>query len=256
MFDTYRNGSVVTELHQSAPRRPESRGPGPQKPGPQNVVVALGRPSMVEVARAFAAAGFAPVVAFDADQIAALAVTADIVIADDTIDPGGRTLRDAGGVGTPVKVFVADSHRDVPAEIHAVIPPDLAPGEVLARTRTLLDLRGVRPDAERLEWGPLRLDLARRLATWHGEPCALTQTQLEILAALVRAGGAVVSKPDLQKAVWPDEPPDAGERLVAHIRRIRRRIEDDPAHPEFLLTSRGMGFRLGTPDAAPDAAFE
>ena len=76
----------------------------------------------------------------------------------------------------------------------------------------------------------------------------MTQTQFDILVALVQAGGAVVSKVDLQKAIWPNEPPDAGERLVAHIRRIRSRIEEEPSRPKFLLTSRGIGFCLAQPD--------
>ena len=51
--------------------------------------------------------------------------------------------------------------------------------------------------------------------------------------------------------MWPASVPDDGERLIAHIRRIRARIESDPSHPQFLLTARGVGFRLADPCTEP-----
>ena len=61
----------------------------------------------------------------------------------------------------------------------------------------------------------------------------------------------MVTKAELQSEVWPDCEPDDGTRLIAHIRRIRARIEADPSRPQFLLTSRGIGFRLADPDTDP-----
>jgi DNA-binding winged helix-turn-helix (wHTH) protein len=216
------------------------------------VLLAVNERRVVGLAQIFANAGFAPMLAFDRDQIVAFAHGADVVIADDAVDPGGRVLQSAGVAHDTIRIFFTDPHGHAPPEVHALIPPDLPAEEVFARAQTLLSLRGDRGYGQVLNWGPLRLDLARREARWRGSFCSLTQTQFDILVALVQAGGAVVSKTELQKAIWPDEPPDAGERLVAHIRRIRSRIEDEPSRPKFLLTSRGIGFCLAQPDELMD----
>jgi DNA-binding winged helix-turn-helix (wHTH) protein len=216
----------------------------------RGVLVAVGDP--IPLAYLFANAGFAPLLAFRSDQIVDFARTAEVVVTDDSVDPDGRMLQQAGTLQDTIRVFVTEPHRLAPPDVHAIVPPDLPPEEVLSRALTLLALRGERGLSQVLSWGPLRLDLARREARWRGSLCALTQTQFDILVTLVRAEGAVVSKVDLQKAIWPNEPPDAGERLVAHIRRIRSRIEEEPSRPKFLLTSRGIGFCLAQPDDVRD----
>ncbi len=217
----------------------------------RGVLVAVAEP--LPLANLFANAGFAPLLAFTSDQIIDFARTAEVVVTDDSIDPDGRMLQQAGTLQDTIRVFVTEPHRLAPPDVHAIVPPDV-PDEVLSRALTLLALRGERGLAQVLSWGPLRLDLARREARWRGSLCSLTQTQFDILVTLVRAEGAVVSKVDLQKAIWPNEPPDAGERLVAHIRRIRSRIEEEPSRPKFLLTSRGIGFCLAQPDDVRDEA--
>lgn len=105
-------------------------------------------------------------------------------------------------------------------------------------------------------WGPLRLDPSRRLACWHGQAVSLTPMQFRLLVILVQAAGAVVSPVELSRRVWGTDLPHDTERVVAHVRRIRKLLEPDPAHPAFLLTVRGEGFRLadhgldGTPPPA------
>jgi two-component system, OmpR family, response regulator MtrA len=92
--------------------------------------------------------------------------------------------------------------------------------------------------------GPLELDIDHRLARWHGETIDLTKLQFRLLVALATAEGALVSRADLHRALYGTAPIDDGERVVAHVRRIREKIEAEPSHPEFLLTVRGEGFRL------------
>jgi two-component system response regulator RegX3 len=215
------------------------------------VLLAVSEP--IPLAQLFATAGFAPMIAFDSSQIVEFARTTEVIVADDFIDPDGRMLQQAGTLQDTIRVFVTEPHRPAPPDVHAIVSADLPPDEVLSRALTLLALRGDRGVSEVLSWGPLRLDLARREARWRGATCSLTQTQFDILVALVQAGGAVVSKIELQKAIWPNDPPDAGERLVAHIRRIRSRIEEQPSRPKFLLTSRGIGFCLAQPDESREA---
>jgi DNA-binding response OmpR family regulator len=98
-------------------------------------------------------------------------------------------------------------------------------------------------------WGPLRLDPGRRVACWQGRPAGVTPMQFRLLLVLVQAEGAVVSPVELSRRVWGTEVAHDAERVVAHVRRIRRLLEPDPAHARFLLTVRGEGFRLADHDA-------
>jgi two-component system KDP operon response regulator KdpE len=97
-------------------------------------------------------------------------------------------------------------------------------------------------------WGPLRLDPSRRLACWRGRPISLTPLQFRLLLVLVQAAGAVVSPVELSGRVWGSDLAHDTERVIAHVHRIRRLLEPDPAHPRFLLTVRGEGFRLADLD--------
>jgi two-component system response regulator RegX3 len=97
-------------------------------------------------------------------------------------------------------------------------------------------------------WGPLRLDPGRRLARWHGTPISLTSMQFRLLLVLVQGRGGVVSSIELSRRVWGTDLPQDTARVVAHVRRIRKLIEADSAHPRFLLSVRGEGFRLADPE--------
>jgi DNA-binding response OmpR family regulator len=107
-----------------------------------------------------------------------------------------------------------------------------------------------------LRWGPLGLDVPRRQARWASRPVLLTKLQFRLLAALAMAKGAVVSQEELSQALYGSEASVEvdGERVAAHARRIRLKIEEDPANPRYLLTIRGEGFRLS--DGAQDSSFE
>lgn len=106
---------------------------------------------------------------------------------------------------------------------------------------------------DHLEWGSLRLDLSRREAWWQSKRLPVTPLQLRILAVLTRAQGAVVTPREIARAVWGTAVGSDADRLLAHVRRLRRKLEARPAKPEFILTVRGEGFRLADPyDRTPD----
>ena len=117
-------------------------------------------------------------------------------------------------------------------------------GQVIHRAMTLIEL--TRPVAlpRPLRWGPLELDVARRIASWRGERISLTALQFRILEVLILAAGGVVTPAELSRRVWGDESFEDRERVTAHVRRIRKLIEPDPSRPRFLLAVRGEGFRL------------
>jgi DNA-binding response OmpR family regulator len=103
-------------------------------------------------------------------------------------------------------------------------------------------------------WGPLLLDQRRRRAFWATREIPLTAQQFRLLWTLSAAQGAVVTVAELSDQVYDGTVGDDRERLMGHVRRIRRLIEADPAHPAFLLTVRGQGFRLADPDQLGQSA--
>jgi DNA-binding winged helix-turn-helix (wHTH) protein len=96
-----------------------------------------------------------------------------------------------------------------------------------------------------LAWGPLTLHPRTHRAWIAGQDLELTPIEFRILASLVAAGGGLVLKEELERDVWGTPPVDDGERLATHVRRIRRKVEDDPHDPDLVLTVRGLGYRLG-----------
>jgi DNA-binding response OmpR family regulator len=78
------------------------------------------------------------------------------------------------------------------------------------------------------------------------EPIVLTRTEFDVLAALSAHPGVVLSRRQLLETVW--EPGYVGsEHLVdVHIGHLRRKLGDDPADPRYVMTVRGVGYRMGT----------
>lgn len=121
--------------------------------------------------------------------------------------------------------------------------------ELLARIRAnlrrvALDTRSQGP----LELGTVRIDLARRVLSKAGQPVSLSFREFELLRALALARGAVCSRESLLDGVWGPDWVGDPRTVDVHIRWLREKLESDPAHPELLLTSRGAGYRLVTPD--------
>jgi DNA-binding response OmpR family regulator len=124
------------------------------------------------------------------------------------------------------------------------LPPDGGAPEIARALRVLVDGHGGSELPRFLRHGPLELDVDRRTARWNDATLDLTKLQFRLLVALVTADGALVSRADLHRALYGTAPIDDGERVVAHVRRVRDKIEPQPSRPRFLLTVRGEGFRL------------
>ena len=116
------------------------------------------------------------------------------------------------------------------------------PRELLARLKAILrrGRRGMRRDA--LHFGRLEIDLAAREVRLDGHPVPLTGYQLDLLAALARHAGRVLSREQLMDLV-KGEALEAFDRSIdVHISRIRQAIEDDPKKPRRVITVRGAGY--------------
>jgi DNA-binding response OmpR family regulator len=124
----------------------------------------------------------------------------------------------------------------------------LAP-QVAALVPTLLEPSPARSagPAHGSRWGPLLLDGRSRRAFWQEREIRLTAHQFRAMSLLCHARGGLVSIEALSAHLYGGRVGADRQRVVAHIRRVRRLIEDDPARPTFLLTVRGEGFRLADP---------
>ena len=128
-------------------------------------------------------------------------------------------------------------------------------GELVARIRAMLRRPRAVPAAAPaasdrpapLTFGPLRIDLAAREVFLDGAPIPLTRTEFDLLAALSARPGTVLSRRQLLETVR-DGPWVGNEHLVdVHVGHVRRKLGDDPAAPHFIITVRGVGYRMGEP---------
>ncbi len=120
-------------------------------------------------------------------------------------------------------------------------------GELLARIRVWLrQMARVTPESDEsaIELGELRIDLARRLAFVGGREVHLTATEYKLFATLMRHEGCVMTTKDLLTAVWGPRHANDAQYLRNYIVRLRRLFERDPAHPRYLVTETGVGYRL------------
>ena len=93
-----------------------------------------------------------------------------------------------------------------------------------------------------------QIDFSRAEVIRGGERIPLTAKEFEILQALYRNAGRIVTIDQLCEAAWGDNPFGYENSLMAHIRRIREKIEEHPSKPEALLTVRGLGYKLTLAD--------
>ena len=118
--------------------------------------------------------------------------------------------------------------------------------ELIARIRSAV--RRVRAPARAedapIEIGEIRLDPVKRLVTKRGEPIHLTRKEFDILHCLMSRAGRVVTYARLLTAVWGADCREEVEYLRTFVRQLRKKIEDDPANPIYLLTDVYVGYRF------------
>jgi DNA-binding response OmpR family regulator len=102
-----------------------------------------------------------------------------------------------------------------------------------------------KPDEEEtIDHGELKIDFGRRMVTLREEEVRVTYVEFEILGALARSPGRVLSRETLLEHVWGDSEYRDPRTVDVHIRHLREKLESDPKDPEFLFTVRGVGYRF------------
>ncbi len=116
--------------------------------------------------------------------------------------------------------------------------------ELVARIRAVLRRPVTEDDHELIAFGDLRVDLARRTVARRGSEVDLSRKEFDLLALLASHLGQVVTRDACLDALWWGLDLADTRTLDTHVKRLRQKVEDDPAHPRHLITVRGVGFRL------------
>lgn len=119
-------------------------------------------------------------------------------------------------------------------------------GELLARIRAALRRVGPGGPMEdpRLGWGEVSFDAAAREVRLRGDLVHLTPNEFDLLAALARHPGKVLTHRQLLKEVWGGVAGAQSHYLRVYMAQLRRKLEADPARPKHLVTELGVGYRL------------
>jgi Response regulators consisting of a CheY-like receiver domain and a winged-helix DNA-binding domain len=122
--------------------------------------------------------------------------------------------------------------------------------ELVARMRAVLRRRGDAEDEEPavLTVGPVRMDVDRHTVAVRGQNVQLPLKEFELLEVLLRNAGRVLTRSQLIDRVWGADYVGDTKTLDVHIKRLRAKIESDPANPRCILTVRGLGYKFDPAD--------
>jgi len=118
--------------------------------------------------------------------------------------------------------------------------------ELVARVRAVLR-RGAEPEGlvpSRVEAGPVRMDVERHVVTVDNHTVAMPLKEFELLEILLRNAGRVLTRMQLIDRVWGSDYVGDTKTLDVHVKRLRSKIEPDPAQPRHLVTVRGLGYKF------------
>ena len=151
-----------------------------------------------------------------------------------------------------IMVTARDSEIDkvVGLEIGAddYVTKPYSPRELVARIRAVLRRNAKETATEAvpptLSAGPVRMDVDRHVVTVSGAAVQLPLKEFELLELLLRNAGRVLTRMQLIDRVWGSDYVGDTKTLDVHVKRLRAKIEPDPANPQYLLTVRGLGYKL------------
>jgi len=178
---------------------------------------------------------------------------ADIVLLDLMLPgiPGTEVCRQIRAVSSVPVIMVSAKDDEVDKVVGLELGADdyvtkpYSPRELVARIRAVLR-RGTEPDLSpaTLEAGPVRMDVERHVVTVDGQEQRLPLKEFELLEMFLRNPGRVLTRGQLIDRVWGSDYVGDTKTLDVHVKRLRAKLEPDPAEPKYLVTVRGLGYKL------------
>lgn len=119
--------------------------------------------------------------------------------------------------------------------------------ELLARVKVHLNrYEKVRGEEKALQWGDLSISEEQMAATLRGEELPLSKKEFQLLLFFAHHPDRIITREELLRAIWGYEQSSGEDRTVdVAIRRLREKIEEDPASPRYIISRRGMGYQAG-----------
>ncbi|WP_205473425.1 response regulator transcription factor [Nocardioides sp. SYSU D00038] len=178
---------------------------------------------------------------------------ADIVLLDLMLPglPGTEVCRVIRQTSTVPVIMVSAKDDEVDKVVGLELGADdyvtkpYSPRELVARIRAVLR-RGQEPDLSpaTLEAGPVRMDVERHVVTVDGQEQRLPLKEFELLEMFLRNPGRVLTRGQLIDRVWGSDYVGDTKTLDVHVKRLRAKLEPDPGEPKYLVTVRGLGYKL------------
>lgn len=152
---------------------------------------------------------------------------------------------------TPIVMLTAKSEtadvvRGLEAGADDYVPKPFKPAELVARVRARLREGDVR-SSEALRIGDVTIDVSGHEVTRAGQRINLTPLEFDLLVALARRPGQVLTRDMLLEEIWGYRHQGDARLVNVHVQRLRSKVEKDPDNPEVVLTVRGVGYKAGQP---------
>ena len=119
--------------------------------------------------------------------------------------------------------------------------------ELLARIRAALRRAGPAANLSAFTTGELTIDYDKHLVTLAGKPVHLTANEYRLVELLSRSAGTVLTYDRISEAMWGDAAGGNSQLLRVNMANIRRKLEQNPAEPQYILTEIGVGYRMKEP---------
>ena len=202
--------------------------------------------------------GYAVEVVGDGDSAASRAIAGgfDLVLLDVMLPKkdGFAVCREVrrAGVTTPIIMLTAraqDTEKllGFGLGVDDYVTKPFSPMELCARIKAVLR-RTNGAGIERYRFGTVDVDVAAGLGRRQGRPVDVTPLELKLLARLIQGRGRLLSREQLIDDVWGRGTAITDRVVDNHMMNLRRKLEDVPAEPRFLVSVRGLGYRFDNPD--------